>query len=314
MRNGPGPAVIISPFTTRLVKASGAVLASLCDLQILTGASILVAGLATLDTASYYHQQIIVNLWLLTLTSFFVARVELDRPHAFQASFPDSYALSNDSSTRILVRRIMVFLSVLMGIIYEGIINMNQARDWDVNREGKCFVNPDPTVNWPWLAGLCLYAFALFMTLTPWTRPWVFRWLEFLHSTILRLRDVFRSRWMELCPSISSSRSSLIFLRESSRYILRIVASALLLILFWCFAQVMAILSFGDGFYPLLFAACTGFTLWSTYDIFALKYSNADLMVGEENAWGFGQILPMLLISSIGFQAVDAWATAVKKA
>ena len=77
--------------------------------------------------------------------------------------------------------------------------------------------------------------------------------------------------------------------------------------------QLMAFISFGDGYYPLLLAASTGFMAWNTYDIIDLKNSNAHLIVGDESTWGFGQVLPMLLTSSIGFQTIDAWTAADAK-
>ena len=103
------------------------------------------------------------------------------------------------------------------------------------------------------------------------------------------------------------------FFCESILHAVQIAASALAVVLFWCLTQFMAFLSFGDGYYPLLLTAFTGFMAWSTYDIIDLKYSNAHLVVGDESTWGFGQVLPMLLISSIGFQSIDAWTAAGAK-
>jgi len=48
-----------------------------------------------------------------------------------------------------------------------------------------------------------------------------------------------------------------------------------------------------------------GFAAWSTYDIIDLKLSNAYL-VQDESAWGFGQVLPVVLLGLIVLNMLDA--------
>ena len=46
----------------------------LCELQVVTGISILVAGFVQINTMTFYHQQFVIDYWLLTLNPFWAAR------------------------------------------------------------------------------------------------------------------------------------------------------------------------------------------------------------------------------------------------
>jgi hypothetical protein len=71
-----------------------------------------------------------------------------------------------------------------------------------------------------------------------------------------------------------------------------------------CF-QFLAIWWFGDGFYALEVAFYIGMWAWSFYDIVDLKLSNKTLIVGNEMAWGFGQVLAVVLMGVLVFYVVD---------
>jgi len=49
---------------------------ALCDLQTITGLSILLAGLTQTPGITYYHQELVMDFWYLTLLSFWAARSE----------------------------------------------------------------------------------------------------------------------------------------------------------------------------------------------------------------------------------------------
>ncbi|CZR60225.1 uncharacterized protein PAC_10121 [Phialocephala subalpina] len=51
-------------------------LGPLCDLQAITGLSIVIAGFVTHDTISFYHEQLVVGYWNITLNSFWASRAE----------------------------------------------------------------------------------------------------------------------------------------------------------------------------------------------------------------------------------------------
>lgn len=48
-----------------------------------------------------------------------------------------------------------------------------------------------------------------------------------------------------------------------------------------------------------------GFVGWNTYDIIDVKLSNKDI-VTDETAWGFGQILPVVMLILVLLSIIDA--------
>jgi hypothetical protein len=64
--------------------------------------------------------------------------------------------------------------------------------------------------------------------------------------------------------------------------------------------------SFGDDESVLLILVYMGFAAWNTYDIIDLKLSNTLLLNGTENSWGFGQVLPVVLLALLLLATFDA--------
>ena len=50
-------------------------LGHICDIQVVTGLAIMVAGLAQWNRISYYHEQLVTLYFQLTLDSFWAARI-----------------------------------------------------------------------------------------------------------------------------------------------------------------------------------------------------------------------------------------------
>jgi len=69
--------------------------------------------------------------------------------------------------------------------------------------------------------------------------------------------------------------------------------------------QFVAVWSFGSGGYGVEVLIYIAFAIWSSFDIIDLKLMNKTLVIGEESSWGFGQILPMVLLAVLGFGLVD---------
>ena len=277
----------------------------LCDLQIVTGISMIVAGFVTLTESTYYHQQIISELWWLTINSFWVARVEVERSYA-QKNHRNRklYTLTLDSEQWTLVRKLAVFCSITLGIIYQFILTLQQWWNWDPEIGGRCFIFHDKTNfagSWFWIAGTCLYALTLFLTILWCTQSYVERLFRRAEQMQEDLWDSCKSDWGEF--SFNPAQPLAI-----SRRLWRAAVSTMKGVLFWIFMHSLMIWSYGSGSYPVVLAAELTFAGWSTGDLKDLKSSNAHLVDGEEESiWGFGQVLPMVLLSLIGFQALDAW-------
>jgi hypothetical protein len=70
-----------------------------------------------------------------------------------------------------------------------------------------------------------------------------------------------------------------------------------------------AIWSYGSTFGPLVIieiVAYFGLSAWSVFDIIDLKLSNKPLLDGSESTWGFGQVLPVVLLMLVGFKFFES--------
>ena len=274
-------------------------LGSLCDLQIVTGLAIVIAGMAQIQTISFYHESLAINYWWLTLNSFWAARIE------YMSDEEVKY------TRRATVRRVGVLVSVILAMVFQSIINIRETQDWFFLRSGFCYFSHDDSQNWPWVAGTSLYATCLLLIIIPASRPWVRRYL----LGVRRMQGYLVKRWKKSARALHASyvqpvNWSDVFDLRSLLHIVYGIASfgltSLCLILYWLLVQFMAVWSFGDGFYPLLTLGYIGFAIWTTFDILDLKLSNRSLIDGQETSWGFGQILPMVLLITIAYNAVDA--------
>ena len=185
-----------TPLINRLRRVVDMVMISLCDLQIVTGISILIAGFATFKNATYYHQSIVLQLWWLTLNSFWVARIEVERSHALQTNLPTSlYALTVHSPAWTMVRKLAIFCSVVLGLSYQGIMDVQQWWNWNSEVGGLCYISHDNTSNWIWTAGTSLYGLILLMTILPWTKPFIIRFFDLFEWTQENLVTFCKTCW-----------------------------------------------------------------------------------------------------------------------
>ncbi|KAL5358810.1 hypothetical protein BJX96DRAFT_164000 [Aspergillus floccosus] len=205
----------------KIVQKINALFGPLCDLQAMTGVAIMIAGFTQWHTITYYHEQLIMCYWWLTLNSFWVARIN----YMNLGSIDDQWILR--------IRRGSILVSCLLAITWLIRITYRELDHWDDNG-GPCYRFLDGTSTWPWVA-----------------------------------------------------------------------IAALSVGLYWFLLQWLATWSYGDGFYPFTWLIYIGFNVWSTLDVISLWAWNKSLISTEEQGWGFGQVLPIILLSSIGIDALN---------
>ena len=88
---------------------------------------------------------------------------------------------------------------------------------------------------------------------------------------------------------------------------LGVVCWTVLAFVWWCILQFFSVWSYGEGFYPMEVTVYLGLAVWNIYDIVDLKLSNRALVIGSETSWGFGQILPMVVLLLVFFNMMDAF-------
>ena len=281
--------------TSTALETSKILLNSLCDLQVLTGTAIVISAAAQLPDISFYHEQIAINLWWFTLNSFWAARIE------------QFYNETELFSARLTLRRISILISVILGTAFQVKIDRREEKEWDIYNEGHCYLFKDDTSTWPWVAGAILYGLSLLLNIIPFGRPLLKRY----ETGVDRGQKVLIAWWFSAFHSVDSRLPP--FNRKSTRLwplldfrLFQKGLSTLSVLLYFLLRETLALWSYGDGFYPLDMIAYIGFAIWNTFDILSLKVLNKQLIVGEQNKFGFGQVFPLVMMAASGFVAFDA--------
>ena len=289
-------------------KAGKKLLGSLADLQIFTGTAIVVAGLGKLSGGlSFYHAHIVIEYWWLTLNSFWAARAEYSWDGA-GGNGANGSGLRGDE-WRLRARRIMAFLCVVMLLVFYAITICREMFQWDSLSSGRCYFALIPPVA-SWVVWSCAFfhAIVLLMTLFEGGNKALRKGKDFLR----RHRDSMLGCWNETRDAIVtvleeiSADTSKICIRQvydSGRRVVVLVFLALDLgLVSFCELWV-----YGAGIYPLGVFWYVFFAFLNTSDLVYIKIHNQDLLYDSENSWGFGQILPVVLLASVGVSALDAW-------
>ena len=288
-----------------LRKVASRLLGSLCDLQVITGLGIVLAGLVQMPGISFYHESVVGSAWWLTLNSFFAARVDFMEDNAAK------YGM------RAIIRRSSVLISVILGTVFQCLTTSREQNDWDPFMSKRCYLFHDESWVWPWagwfwVAGLALFGFCLLLSIIPWTRATIDGFIEILDHgkqmcNLLWIRSAVELRGLQLSSVQKHGGPASRSLPLIARPIAIFVFATLLMPLYWLSLQLLAVFSYGDGFYPVLMLFYIAFGIWNTFDILDVKLSNGPLIEGLETKWGFGQVLRLVLLVAIVYNAVDAF-------
>lgn len=271
----------------------------LCDLQLITGLGIVISGLSSLHTITYYHEQQVINYWYLTLDSFWAARMD------FMNYDSDEYRPS------LVLRYFLMFCSCVLGVAFQISVQLRESGShppWD-NIHGPCYRWGDGSPQWPWAAGITLYAIFLFILLLPggWMALRLFT--EGMDTfQIWAIKRYLASKGELRTPDCGPKAVQAINKSGPNRG--RRVYTwgwAVVVILVFVFIHFLAVWSYGDGFYPLLWFTYVCFNTWNTADVISLRVLNAPLLGPEETEMGFGQVLPLVLMGDILFHIVGVF-------
>jgi hypothetical protein len=293
--------------------AAEQLLAPLCDLQVATGTAILIAGLAQDHKLTYYHESLIASYWNVTLNSFWAAQLSTTK-YDYVGDLPS------------FVRTSAVLCTLVLSIYFQSRQTLHDYKNgyWDALDGTHCYLlNHDRSGEkqaWLWIAGLSLYAFILAISLS---MPVVNR---ILRSFTKRKHDKSIEYADRNEPSEGRSRKSLTdripfdfldgqveklsehlrqkggkfkWLRGPVVWALRIFSVLL--------TNFLAAWSLGTGSFGIETLALLGFLAWNTVDIIDAKVSNLALVDPPETTWGFGQVLPVILVGVIIFNVLDAY-------
>ncbi|KAB8300563.1 hypothetical protein EYC80_000721 [Monilinia laxa] len=275
----------------RLQLFSQMALDRLCDLQLVTGTAILIAGIAELHHMSFYHQSLITSYWLLTLNSFWAAR----------AGYLSSDNYGRDRSFYFWTHWVFILISDLLSIYYQVITTIEAANHWDSEESGHCYLShePSPTnAQWFWIITKLLSL----------KRRWLKDFLDFIANISNDISDENQQRALEFWTAVEyhthHSPTALRVTLKTLRFMSRMIWHAI-----W---RILALWAWGDNGSVLIVVGYIGLAAWNTFDVIDTKFSNIGLLVGDESTWGFGQMLPLGLLALICLDLLDILNKAYK--
>ncbi|KAF7904793.1 hypothetical protein EAF00_002127 [Botryotinia globosa] len=292
----------------RLQLFSQMALDRLCDLQLVTGTAIIIAGIAEFHHMSFYHQSLITSYWLLTLNSFWAAR----------AGYLNSEHYGHDRSFYFWTRWVFILVSDLLSIYYQVVTTLEAENHWDSEESGRCYLShePSPTnAQYFWIVGISfevvymlLYSMQqLVKSLSP---KW--RWLKGLVNFITDTsNDVSNGGQRRALDFWSAVRLRTYRWPILLRILLQVVET--ISYMFWHILwRILALWAWGDNGSVLIVIGYIGLAAWNTFDVIDTKLSNRSLVIGDEDTWGFGQILPLGLLALICLDLLDILNKAYK--
>jgi hypothetical protein len=310
----------------------------LCDVQVVTGTAIMIAGSIQKESLTFYHQQIVISYWFLTLNSFWLARAGIINES------------DEEDAWHYWTRLVVIFATSILSIYYQLATLPRQNDEWDSYTRGFCFIYHDKSGYnqiFLWLAGLILFAAYTFCELLAGLMAKLSSLVAGATSRNPNLMDQFsgfmdglEKKWhkkyqswvesqlyiplpesLELVPRPVARHASYAdgifapsdysiptreqrfktkFLRWPVKGILNFP-----LLIEWCFLRFFALVAWGDDHSIAVILSLFGFTAWNSYNLIDLKLSNSDLAT-DESGWGFGQVLPLALLGLILLNIMDS--------
>lgn len=291
--------------TPRTYFGAQKMLGSLRDLQAITGAGILVAGLVQLPGLVYYHQSLISCIWNLTLNSLWAAQTK------------NRNGANNESDIHDTARGVVVLISVLLSIVFQSWSNFYQWHNWDTEVSGLCYRYHGPSaewLDWFWVAGLIIFAIHEFITLSSRVRRKLHKFLTTIDKTMVKIDSTYTERvdlFTNFLDEISHYGNTLNWLKALSKliYTLSAIFRRLVKFLWFLFGLLVSAWATGHGRYGIETIFYIGFAVWNTFGIIDLKISNKVLIEQSdaENKWSFGQVLSLALLGTLVFNTIDAF-------
>jgi hypothetical protein len=322
-------------------KRAKKLLEPLADIQAVTGIAILISAWAQGCAITFYHQELVLNYWTLTIISFWAARpaffVKARPSEAPETSEPrpNTAGQRQKPPSHILYRRVIALLDVCLGAAFHAWVTLRENENWDNNVAGQCYHSTDQSDDVPslgsffFVAILTFYALTLFLVII-WERK-LPNYVNVVCNYVQReLLDFVHTAWgtvrsgpMQQFPLFGQFWA---FLGRASSLVW-LGVSAVLFVLTWFISQVLGFWSYSNLSTPFSLLVYVALNVWVTHDIIGLKGINEDLIIkppnGDPNTrfafgqvcpkeslkvqFGFGQVLPLIMMSQLVYNIIDVW-------
>ena len=289
-------------------------LGTLCDLQAITGLGITLSGWVQWADITPYHAQLVSAYYSMTMNSFWAARVNY-------GTWDDD--AGDENAKWLATRRLTILVGSLANLGWQAFV-YKQEMAWDYWSDSRrwgdsgdvCFKYPgggDPTFLLVfWGVGQLLFTISLALSTHPWTNQVnenILSDLEQLAGRFQRRFSGARKTWKAVTTAKEQSvtRRAWNILRST----VTVVAWSVSVILSFLFLQLLDVWSFGEASYPFSWAVYVLLMAWDTFYALALVKLNQPIIengerTGEMSPWGFGQVLPLVMLLSVVYTAVDA--------
>jgi hypothetical protein len=262
-----------SPFVEKILN----VLGSLGDLQAITSLGIIISGIANQNDLTFYHEQLVLISYMMALNSFWAIRINYMNVN------------SKDNEWRLLVRRVAIFVCMVLAIYYQTFVYLREGK-WHLWPEpdsiphndtaGYCYrfmdrANPDFSFYF-WVIGQGLFAFALVLCLFPCTKRWNEGWFIWTTVMTLHLWGEMRASWDAFLKFKEKKGWTALQTAFCDFGMIRVVFYSAMVVLWFLLVQLLAIWSYGDGFYPLNWFCYLAFLVWNTFDLISLVASTTE--------------------------------------
>jgi len=247
-----------------------------------------------------------VQFWWVTLNSFWVSRIDYSRNTKEMRTW------------RAQARRLTIWTSVILSVAAQTIVALREKNQWDPTTMGRCYVGTGVGSSFGqnlfWLAGTCIYAVVLTISLYSPSRKWwdtnvnlklepsirVMRsWVSDAHAQTLSYRQN---------TALRSSQSKFRQLRTLAFLHIKTTSYTLAWITWWILVQFLSIWCAGNTSSTIELVTYSLFLGFLTWWILFLKIQNLPLIRGDEKKWTVGQTLPVVMVILIIFYSVDIWA------
>ncbi|KAK0903592.1 hypothetical protein LTR02_007540 [Friedmanniomyces endolithicus] len=263
---------------------------------------------ANVQSTTAYDRALVYNYWNITLLSIWTS-ISDGFETVFEKSLRTASALDWWGLVRTQVRRSAILVSLVLGLVNN--ITLMLDNQWDSETSGLCYhYNDFSSMNsqWFWIAGTWSTA----RTAVEVAFPKVTLALDRVDEWAARSERWLIRRTRQAWGDVSAVPMSISGVQKRGGFVqpclsvLLTLGWAICVIFWWLLRQFLATWAVGVGTPAVTAVANSAFLVWNMEDVISTKVLNIPLGIDSGPPWGFGQVLPMVLLLAVLLTGLDA--------